>query len=420
LPTTDVGEGDHAYSKDDDKFWKRTGSSWVEVGTGAGGVSDGDKGDITVTGSGATWTIDGDVVSFAKLQNIATDRLLGRDAAATGDVEEITVGGGLEFSGSTGIQRSALTGDVTAAAGSAATDIDEAAVEAELEGVIDLPDLQGILTAAKGGTGDDTSGQTGVAQVTAGNWTYDGGVGDLADDLGCTGSQVVRRNAGDTAWECFTASASGAPSDAEYIVAEAHGGLSAEVAPGTDDQVPSSDSSTSASWKTLPNGAVSYSTAGNAFSQAGVSNLAASTSADLRGVLSDEVGGGAAMFGLDPAMADGLTCSGSQVVRRNAGDTAFECATISAGSGNFLEVSIVLGDAGFYSTTVTGQSWVTGTSKIVCSTFGTTADGGTPELAAVAELEATVANRSAGVGFDLMIYNPHGASGTYRFHCSGV
>lgn len=64
-----------------------------------------------------------DSVTFAKMQNIATDRLIGRDTASTGDPEEITVGGGLEFTGSGGIQRSALTGDVTASAGSGVTTI---------------------------------------------------------------------------------------------------------------------------------------------------------------------------------------------------------------------------------------------------------------------------------------------------------
>ena len=58
---------------------------------GGGGISDGDKGDITVSGSGATWTIDGDAVTYAKIQNVsATDRLLGRSSASAGDVEEIT------------------------------------------------------------------------------------------------------------------------------------------------------------------------------------------------------------------------------------------------------------------------------------------------------------------------------------------
>lgn len=84
-------------------------------------LADGDKGDITVSGSGAVWTIDNDVVTFAKMQNIATDRLIGRDTAGSGDPEELTVAGGLEFTGALGIQRSALTGDVTAAAGSNAT-----------------------------------------------------------------------------------------------------------------------------------------------------------------------------------------------------------------------------------------------------------------------------------------------------------
>lgn len=90
--------------------------------------SDGDKGDVTVGGTGTTLTVDGDAITFAKMQNIATDRLIGRDTAASGDPEEISVGGGLEFTGAAGIQRSALTGDVTASAGSGATSIANNAV----------------------------------------------------------------------------------------------------------------------------------------------------------------------------------------------------------------------------------------------------------------------------------------------------
>lgn len=64
-----------------------------------------------------------DSVTYAKIQNVsATDRILGRDTAGAGDIEELTVSGGLEFTG-TGIQRSALVGDVTASAGTTTTTI---------------------------------------------------------------------------------------------------------------------------------------------------------------------------------------------------------------------------------------------------------------------------------------------------------
>ena len=54
------------------------------------GFSDGDKGDITVGGSGTTLTIDNQAVTYAKMQNVSTtDRLLGRSTADAGVVEEI-------------------------------------------------------------------------------------------------------------------------------------------------------------------------------------------------------------------------------------------------------------------------------------------------------------------------------------------
>ena len=91
------------------------------------GLSDGNKGDITVSGSGTSWSINNQAVTFAKIQNITTDRILGRDTAGSGSVEELTVTNGLEFTG-TGIQRSALTGEVTATAGSNATVLDKTAI----------------------------------------------------------------------------------------------------------------------------------------------------------------------------------------------------------------------------------------------------------------------------------------------------
>jgi len=61
-----------------------------DVGTsGGGGISDGDKGDITVSGSGSSWTIDSAAVTFAKIQDLNADVVLGR-TGTNGDVEEIS------------------------------------------------------------------------------------------------------------------------------------------------------------------------------------------------------------------------------------------------------------------------------------------------------------------------------------------
>lgn len=56
----------------------------------AGGLADGDYGDVTVSAGGTAISIDADAVTFAKMQDIATDRLLGRSTAGSGNVEEIT------------------------------------------------------------------------------------------------------------------------------------------------------------------------------------------------------------------------------------------------------------------------------------------------------------------------------------------
>lgn len=61
------------------------------VDAASGGVSDGDKGDITVSGTGTVWTIDDDAVTLDKIQDIATNRVLARSSSGTGSVEDLTL-----------------------------------------------------------------------------------------------------------------------------------------------------------------------------------------------------------------------------------------------------------------------------------------------------------------------------------------
>ena len=54
-------------------------------------IPDGDKGDITTSGSGATWLINSDAVTYDKMQDTTgTDVILGRETAGAGTVEEIS------------------------------------------------------------------------------------------------------------------------------------------------------------------------------------------------------------------------------------------------------------------------------------------------------------------------------------------
>lgn len=93
-------EGEPIFTTDTKKLYVGDGSTAGGIAVDTA-VSDGDKGDITVSSSGATWTIDNDAVTYAKMQNVsAASRLLGRGSASgSGDVEEITIGTGLTLTG---------------------------------------------------------------------------------------------------------------------------------------------------------------------------------------------------------------------------------------------------------------------------------------------------------------------------------
>lgn len=79
--------------------------------------------DTLVPGPGeiTTTMLADKAVTYAKIQDIATNSLIGRDTTGTGVPEEITLNATLEMDGSLHLQRAALTGDITAPAGSNAT-----------------------------------------------------------------------------------------------------------------------------------------------------------------------------------------------------------------------------------------------------------------------------------------------------------
>lgn len=125
----------------------------IEAGANAGITQL--TGDVTAgPGSGSqAATIANDAVTFAKMQNISTQHLIGRHTAGIGDPEQVGIDGGLEFQGAN-IQRSALTGDVTASAGSNATTIaNDAVSNAKLANMAEAT-IKGRASGA--GTGDPT------------------------------------------------------------------------------------------------------------------------------------------------------------------------------------------------------------------------------------------------------------------------
>lgn len=141
------------------------GTLATQSGTFSGTSSGTNTGDVTLTGTPDYITISGQAITrgqidlatdvtgdlpFANIAQITTDRLLGRDTAGTGDIEQLTVGGGVEFTG-TGIQRSALTGDVTASAGSNSTTIaNDAVTLAKMANMA----TSSLIYRKTGGTGD--------------------------------------------------------------------------------------------------------------------------------------------------------------------------------------------------------------------------------------------------------------------------
>jgi hypothetical protein len=119
-------------------------------------------------------------------------------------------------------------------------------------------------------------------------------------------------------------------------------------------------------------------------------------------------------------------CTGTDKMTGWDAAGAMTCAADAGAGGapNYVEVDVTFAALGdnIVTTVVTGQAWVTATSKITCSptmlATSTKAEG--EEDAVIERLSAAIHTRVAGTGFSLTVMPAEGdASGVFKFHCVG-
>jgi len=120
----------------------------------------------------------------------------------------------------------------------------------------------------------------------------------------------------------------------------------------------------------------------------------------------------------------GNCSAGQAALGIDASGAAEGCWTPSAGGGgNFVSVDVdfTATTSDMASTVVTGATWVTATSKIICSPtlLATASRGEGAEDVLLEGIEAAIHSRVAGTGFTLTAHAPSGANGIFTFHCTG-
>lgn len=119
-----------------------------------------------------------------------------------------------------------------------------------------------------------------------------------------------------------------------------------------------------------------------------------------------------------------LNFTGTGVQCADNGAGARTDCTINSGGGNVVSTSVTFAadGSGAPDTVVTGQTWVTSTSTIVCNWFNPgTVSNITDEVYKAAGLSPAVAStRVVGTGFTVAASSTNGATGQFFIHCTGV
>jgi hypothetical protein len=209
-----------------------------------------------------------------------------------------------------------------------------------------------VISAAKGGTGIDTSGSSGIPVIAAGTWSVSSTTGS---------GNVVRANS--PSLTTPTLGAATATSINKLAITAPASSATLAIADGKTFTV-----SNTLTFTGTDSSSVAFGSGGTVtYTSSKLSVFASTSSSELAGVISDETGSGALVFGSSPSISSptisgGSHTSASSLSIRSSGTGAFDLAF--ANSENLTAnrtLTIATGDAS-RTLTVAGTASVSGTN----------------------------------------------------------